>query len=44
LIFGFSTAKTAMSAPDYLQPVSFEGSTGLNVAAGIGGITLTPAP
>ena len=27
-----------------LQPVSFEGSTGLNVAAGIGGITLTPAP
>ena len=27
-----------------LQPVSFEGSTGLNVAGGIGGITLTPAP
>ena len=27
-----------------LQPVSFQGSTGLNVAAGIGGITLTPAP
>ena len=27
-----------------LQPVSIEGSTGLNVAAGIGAITLTPAP
>ena len=27
-----------------LQPVSFQGSTGLNVAGGIGGITLTPAP
>jgi len=27
-----------------LQPLSIEGNTGLNVAAGIGGITLTPAP
>jgi hypothetical protein len=27
-----------------LQPVSIEGNTGLNVAAGIAGITLTPAP
>jgi uncharacterized protein DUF992 len=27
-----------------LQPVSIEGSTGLNVAAGIAEITLTPAP
>jgi len=27
-----------------LQPLSIEGNTGLNVAAGIGSITLTPAP
>jgi hypothetical protein len=27
-----------------LQPLSIEGNTGLNVAAGIGGITLTSAP
>ncbi len=27
-----------------LQPVSIEGNTGLNVAAGIAGVTLTPAP
>jgi len=27
-----------------LQPLSIEGNTGLNVAAGIGGITLTAAP
>lgn len=27
-----------------LQPVSIEGNTGLNVAAGIASITLTPAP
>ena len=27
-----------------LQPVSVEGNTGLNVAAGIAAITLTPAP
>jgi hypothetical protein len=27
-----------------LQPLSIEGNTGLNVAAGIAGITLTPAP
>jgi hypothetical protein len=27
-----------------LQPLSIEGNTGLNVAAGIGAITLTPAP
>jgi hypothetical protein len=27
-----------------LQPVSIEGNTGLNVAAGIAGITLSPAP
>jgi Protein of unknown function (DUF992) len=27
-----------------LQPLSIEGNTGLNVAAGIGGITLIPAP
>ena len=26
-----------------LQPLSLEGSTGLNVAAGIGAMTLTPA-
>jgi hypothetical protein len=27
-----------------LQPLSIEGNTGLNVAAGVAGITLTPAP
>jgi hypothetical protein len=27
-----------------LQPVSFEGSTGLNVAAGVASMTLAPAP
>ena len=27
-----------------LQPLSIEGNTGLNVAAGIAAITLTPAP
>jgi uncharacterized protein DUF992 len=27
-----------------LQPVSIEGNTGLNVAAGIAGVTLAPAP
>ena len=27
-----------------LQPVSFQGNTGLNVAAGIASMTLTPAP
>jgi hypothetical protein len=27
-----------------LQPVSIEGNTGLNVAAGVASITLTPAP
>ena len=27
-----------------LQPVSFQGNTGLNVAAGIASMTLAPAP